>query len=298
MPQGPWQGVSWEGAGPFQWEGPVPRLLPGLRPPIWCRWHRTTLTGWAERLEAQPSALLLFLLPSSPSCSSSWTNVGKRRPLGQPQFPADSKHSSTLCASSPAFPQAPENNPTQINHYHGLTPNPFVVSNLNILESFIVFSTLWALSTPVELWIIQTERGKGWEIGNKRMDKVSGTEGKASPWALRRTHREIRKKRWVFVNVWVCLSGREREEEKEQLHVCTDAYLWVCLHTSLFVFILYTHVRVYICGCMRRRMCAEWDVCRPWALTEKCTGTLKISQKTADNTKTKLYPCLSGSSWY
>ncbi len=151
------------------------------------------------------------------------------------------------------------------------------------------FYSSWTLDYP------NRER-KGWEVGNRRMDKVSGTEGKASPWALRRAHREIRKKRWVFVNVWVCLSGGEREEEKEQLHVCTDAYLWVCLHTSLFVFGLYVHVCVYICGCMRGRMCAECDVCRPWALTEKCTGT--FSQKTADNTKTKLYPCLSGSSWY
>lgn len=124
MPEGARQGASWEGARPFQREGPVPRLLSRLWPPVRCRRHRTTLTGWAEWLEAQPGALLLFLLPSSIPCSSSWSNVGKWRPLGQPQFPADSKHSSTLCASSPTIPKAPENNPTQIDHHHGLTQNP------------------------------------------------------------------------------------------------------------------------------------------------------------------------------
>ena len=231
MPEGPWQGVSWEGACTFQWEGPVPWLLPGLRPPIWCRRHRTTFTGRAEQHEAQPGAFLLFVLQSS--CSSSWTNVGKWRPLGQPQFPANSKHTSTLCASSHAFPQAPENNPTQINHHHGLTPNPLV------LFSFIVFSTLWALCTPIEHWIIQTERaGVGKSVDIKWVEERE--RHRHGRWDV---HREIRKKRWVFVHVLVCLSGREREEERKKLYVCIDAYLWVWLHTCyLFMSCIFMYV--------------------------------------------------------
>lgn len=197
MPQGPWQGATWEGTCTFQREGSVSWLLPGLRPPVRCRWHRTTLAGWAEWLEAQPSTLLL-LFPSSSSFSFPWIHVGKWRSTSQPQFPTNRKHCSTLCASPHTFSQAPENNPSQINHHHSLTPTPLVVSSLNIFESFIVFSTLWVLSTPVELWIIQREERIG---NNKQKSGYSEWNRRRHRRGHRDVHGEIRTKRWVFLSV-------------------------------------------------------------------------------------------------
>lgn len=60
------------------------------------------------------------------------------------------------------------------------------------------------------------------------MDKVSGTERKALPWALRRTHRDPEE----LVSVCACINVFVMK--KEQSHVCTDAYL------------LYIHVCIYL----------------------------------------------------
>lgn len=163
-----------------------------------------------------------------------------------------------------------------------------VPSNLNILESFIVFSTLRALSTSVELWIIQTERGRdGWEMGKQRMDEVCGIERRAPPWAPRcpQTDQQEAVSVCAFVSLFV-----RKTKEKEQLCAQMHIRVSVCnLHACIYVYFwVYTSVG----GCIGVCACAKRDVCRQWAWTEKCIG---MSQKTADNTKTKLYPCPSGS---
>lgn len=58
-------------------------------------------------------------------------------------------------------------------------------------------------------------------------------------------HRAIRKKRWVFVHAWVCLSGKEREEEERNC-MCAPTHIWVCLHASWSVNALYSQVCMHL----------------------------------------------------
>lgn len=134
-------------------------------------------------------------------------------------------------------------------------------------------------------------------MGKQRMDEVCGIERRAPPWAPRCPQTDQQEA--VSVCACVSLFVRKTKGGRKRAVACTDAHPCVCLqsaHMDLCIF-----MSVYICGWVYRCMCmcqawcmgAERDVCRQWARTEKCIG---MSQKTADNSKTKLYPCPSGSS--
>lgn len=150
------------------------------------------------------------------------------------------------------------------------------------------FYSSWTLDYP-------SRERKGWEIENKRMDKVRGTEGKALPWALRRTQRDQEE----AVSVCACMSlfvrkrkgGRKREiacvHWRISESVCMQVYLFLCTVYSC----VYTFVGAWVGVWVQSVMFVDSE---HWL--KKCTGALKISRKTADNSKTKL--CLSGSSPY
>lgn len=208
-----------------------------------CSYTRSWMTWGSARFIAvlpPPPPPLLLLLFLTNSC---WKTVASQ-PVTVSRCQGRLLHLVCLLILLPS----PKKQSCASRQRQRFDPGPLVMFKSSRFESFIVSSTLWALS--IILWIIQTERGLFGNYGTNGYIKRKSGKGILSGAVL---HADASGSTGEYLCMHERVSWRKRGEDQGRLHLCSGTSPWIPLRALLFM-----HC-TFMCGSIHGgRGCGQW----------------------------------------